>query len=71
MKLTPELKAQIDAMDYYQLLKRWRFAPLGGDEMMQDESGDYWGQRMNELKDADPVGAVQASKMLGWGRGRD
>lgn len=64
MKLTPENKKIIDSKSYEQLLGSWRFAPLG-DPWFQDETGEYWGKRMAELREkgADHVGA---SKRLGW-----
>ena len=65
MKLTPELKAKIDAKNVVQLLSGWRFTPAG-DPMFQGESGDYWGKRLAELRDADPGAYVAASKSLGW-----
>jgi len=67
MKLTPELKSQIDSMSYEQLLDRWRNAP-SGDQMMRDESGVYWGERMKELRQ-EPGGQgrhIIASKLIGW-----
>lgn len=66
MELTAERKAKIDAMSYEELLSKWRFAPIG-DPMFQGETGEYFGQRMKELRDAgaDHVGA---SKRLGWDR---
>jgi hypothetical protein len=66
MKLTDDVKAQIDALDYFHLLKGWRYAPAG-DPMFQDESGDYWGERMRHFR-TQPGGqeiAVAASKRLG------
>ena len=66
MDLTPEVKASIDAMSYEQLLGRWRNAPVG-DKMFQGESGEYWGQRMKELRSR-PGGQekhVTASKFIG------
>ena len=65
MKLTPEIKAEIDGMSYMSLLSRWRFAPIG-DEIFQDESGKYYSDRMFALKNADPAAAVSASKAIGW-----
>lgn len=67
MKLTEQLKAQIDQMSYRELLSKWRFTPVG-DPMFQDESGKYFGERMAELRRA-PGGDekhVAASKSLGW-----
>lgn len=67
MDLTPENKAQIDAMSYQGLLSRWRHAPVG-DPWLQGETGEYWGKRMNELR-AKPGGDeehVRASKSIGW-----
>ena len=65
MKLTPENKAHIDALSYEQLLSRWRFNTVG-DLWFQDETGQYWGERMEALRNADPGGAVAASKSVGW-----
>jgi len=67
MKLTEELKRQIDAKSYEQLLSRWRNAPVG-DAMFQDESGEYWGKRMGELRSqtGGDVRHTAASKSIGW-----
>lgn len=66
MDLTPEHKAYIDSLSYEALLSRWRFSPCG-DPWFQDETGAYWGKRMAEMRSLDEVGAVAASKSLGWG----
>ena len=65
MQLTPENKEHIDSLYYEDLLKHWRFAPVG-DPWFQGETGEYWGKRMAELRTqgADHVGA---SKRIGWG----
>lgn len=63
MDLTPDLKKVIDAKSHYELLSRWRFAPVG-DEMFQGESGEYWGKRMDEKRAEDPGQAVANSKAL-------
>lgn len=65
MELTEENKKHIDSLDYEQLLRRWRSAPIG-DPWFQGETGEYWGQRMAEKRSEDPDGAVQASKNIGW-----
>ena len=68
MELTVENKAYIDSLTIYSLLKRWRFSP-SGDLWLEGETGDYWGKRMTELRDA-PGGNeewVTASKTMGWG----
>jgi hypothetical protein len=67
MKLTPENKAKIDSMSYQQLLHRWRFAKIG-DPWFLDDTGEYWGKRMAELRNL-PGGDkehVRASKAIGW-----
>ena len=66
MKLTPENKAHIDNLSYEGLLSRWRFAPVG-DPWFQDETGEYWGKRMKELRDTG-ANHVRASKTIGWDR---
>ena len=65
MDLTAQNKAHIDAMSHYDLLSRWRRAPAG-DTWFQGETGEYWGKRMKEMRDADPGGAVANSKAIGW-----
>lgn len=67
MELTQDNKAHIDSMSYQSLLSRWRNAPVG-DPWFQGETGDYWGQRMKELR-SQPGGDemhVGASKAIGW-----
>ena len=50
--------------EYEQLLRLWRFAPIG-DNRMQGEAGEQIQSRMIELRKigADPV---TASKKVGW-----
>ncbi len=64
MDLTPKNKAYIDGLSYEALLGTWRIAPVGN-KWFQGETGDYWRNRMAELRDkgADHVGA---SKRIGW-----
>jgi hypothetical protein len=64
MKLTPENKAIIDAKSYESLLSHWRFAPVG-DPWFQDETGEYWGNRMKQLRKSG-ANHVGASKSIGW-----
>ena len=39
MDMTPELKAEIDSQSFQDLLRRWRFSPVG-DPIFQGESGE-------------------------------
>ena len=67
MDLTPENKKHIDEMSYEGLLGHWRFAPVG-DPWFQGETGQYWKDRMRELRQQ-PGGQerhVSASKTIGW-----
>ena len=67
MKLTPDNKKHIDSMSYEELLRRYRFAPVG-DTWFEGATGDYWGKRMRDLRSR-PGGEdehVQASKSIGW-----
>lgn len=69
MDLTNENKSYIDNLSYEQLLSKWRFAPVG-DPWFQGETGDYWGERMKELR-SQPGGTqkhVSASKRIGWSK---
>jgi hypothetical protein len=65
MKLTEEAKKYIDSLTYLQLLKKWRFSPVG-DDWFQGETGQYWANRMKELV-AQGVDHTKASKIIGWG----
>jgi len=68
MDLTDKNKTIIDNMSYEDLLRKWRFAS-SGDPWFQGETGNYWGSRMNELRDS-PGGQekhVAISKAIGWG----
>lgn len=49
MKLTQENKKIIDSLNYEELLRRWRFAPIG-DPWFSGETGNYWKERMSYLK---------------------
>ena len=60
-----DFKKNVDSMTYYQLLDKWRFAPVG-DPMFQGELGEYYSKVMFAKRDADPVNAVADSKALGW-----
>ena len=61
--LTDKRKAEIDAMSYEQMLRKWRFAPLG-DPAFQGERGAYFSETMHAKKKF--VDHVQASKNVGW-----
>ena len=67
MELTKVNKEYIDSLSYESLLSRWRFAP-SGDKWFADETGNYWGERMEELR-SKPNGDAEhacASKSIGW-----
>lgn len=64
MDLTEKNKKHIDSLGYEELLRKWRFAP-SGDPWFQGETGKYWGDRMNELRNQS-VDHVGASKRIGW-----
>jgi hypothetical protein len=67
VKLTDELKSEIDSKSYEDLLRRWRHGPIG-DPIFQDDSGQYWAKRMAELRAKVGGDAVHtaASKTIGW-----
>ncbi len=61
-ELTPELKAQIDAMTHYDMCSKWRFAKVG-DPLLAGETGEYFKKRLFEHWG----GFTPAiSKALGW-----
>lgn len=63
--ISAEEKAAVDARSLFELLRVWRFAPAG-DLRMQGEHGDYWRDRMFELRRADPDEWTRVSKEIGW-----
>ncbi len=65
MKLTEDLKKEINEMSYESMLSQWRFAPVGA-PMFQGESGDYFSKVMAEK--AKVADTVRASKDIGWGK---
>lgn len=67
MQLTDKNKQYIDSLSYQGLLSYWRFAPVG-DPWFQGETGEYWGKRMAELRNAPGGDAlhVSTSKQIGW-----
>jgi len=65
MDLTPENKKHIDSLSYEALLRHNRFAPIG-DPWFRGETGTYWLDRMNELRNLPETDHVGASKRIGW-----
>jgi hypothetical protein len=67
MELTPANKQEIDDMSYGTLLVGWRFAKIG-DPRFQGEHGEYWAERMAELRKADGGEEmhVRISRIIGW-----
>ena len=59
-------KVQIDAMDYEDMLRLWRNAPVGH-PMFQGETGDYYQKVMRQKQSEVGQDAhVRASKAIGW-----
>jgi hypothetical protein len=63
MNLTAKNKAYIDSLDYEELLRKWRFSPLGS-EWFQGDTGMYWSQRMATMRPN--VDHVAISQKIGW-----
>lgn len=64
MDLTPENKEFIDKLSLHVLFYKWRFAPHG-DPWFQGETGNYWLERLTELRKKDPKKYSRLSKRLG------
>ena len=64
-KWLAEQKEWIDKASYYELLKKWRFAPIG-DRIFQGELGNYYSDVMAAKRDRCPD-PVMVSKLVGWG----
>jgi hypothetical protein len=63
--MTKYEKDWIDAASYETLLSRWRFGEPGS-RWFTGETGKYFAEVMAKKRDADPDGAVAASKSIGW-----
>jgi hypothetical protein len=60
--LTPENKAEIDALSQYEMCRIWRFTELGEFPYM-GAAGDYFVEQMK----AKGGFTAEISKSLGWG----
>jgi len=66
---TEEMIRWIDNASYYDLLRRWRFAPSGDPFFCTDVVCDHYKNRMIELgKEIGHDEGVRISKLIGWGR---
>lgn len=65
--LTEDKKAEIDSMDYYSLLRKWRFTPGGSSDMFQGDTGKYYAEVMTKKRnELAPGEAARISKEVGW-----
>ena len=61
-----EMKTWIDHASYEQLLRKWRFAPIG-DLFFQPPVGEYFTNKLVEKREEVGDGEhVRASKTIGW-----
>ena len=61
-----DMKKWIDGANYYELLSKWRHAPVGS-PWFQGEIGDYYSDAMKRKRAETPPGEqVAASKAIGW-----
>lgn len=64
--MTDEEKKSIDGLTYEEMLRLWRFAPVGN-KIFKGEHGAYFKEKMLEKKSRIPIGlAVLISKKVGW-----
>lgn len=60
------IKEWIDNASYVELLRKWRFSK-SGDPFFQGEIGEYYKEKMEEVKKSLPHSeVVAASKRVGW-----
>lgn len=62
MELTPKLRAHIDSLSPTDLMRKWRFSPVG-DPLFQGESGDYISKRISQISEEDKI---KISRAIGW-----
>lgn len=65
MDLTDEMKARIDRLSHYDLLKKIRFAKID-DLEMRGTTGEYWLQTYRRKRDENLLQAIEDSNKLGW-----
>lgn len=64
--MTEGQRLWINNANYYQLLKRWRFAE-GRDDIFHGKSGEYYKKIMNQKSNAlENSERVRISKLIGW-----
>ncbi len=64
--LNQKIKDEIDNMSYDDMLRRWRFSPVG-DIMFAGEEGEYFEETFRERnKKLGDKGHCKASKRVGW-----
>jgi len=56
---------RIDALDVEQMLRKWRFAPIGAFVKGEPET-EYFVARMARLRAENPRAYTLASKEIGW-----
>lgn len=65
--MNEENKKKIDSMSYEQLLRKWRFHPIGEPEpLFVGDTGDYYQKVMLTKKEQLGGEAVAVSKKIGW-----
>lgn len=67
MNIPTETKQKFDNMTYIEMLRIWRFAWSGSNEMLLGETGEYFSKEMHRKKDElSHADQVAASKRVGW-----
>jgi len=61
MRVSKDVKAEIDKMSYYDLLKRFRFAPSGDPILKNEYFIDAMSHKRIQEKDPNKI-----SKLVGW-----
>ena len=64
MNISDEIKNEIDNMSYYELLKKWRFAP-SGDSILSGDIGEYFSDKMTSKKYEEKY-PTKISELVGW-----
>ena len=64
MNIPENIKQEIDNMNYYELLKKWRFAP-SGDPILSGQLGEYFLNKMSYEKEQEKDPS-KISKLVGW-----
>lgn len=61
-----EMKAWIDSASYEELLRRWRFAPIGSPWFLGEVGKHFSNVMMDRRREVGDLEHTRISKIIGW-----